>query len=183
MKIDGIAITEHETMWNAGEVMELLEKAGALDFRLLVGQELRGFREDGTPHADILTFGFYGEVEGQHPVEELIEMVHQAGGVALAAHPFREELGLGEDVYRLQLDGIEVLTPHHLMMDIMKAERAQKELNIAGVGGSDAHRRRDVGRCLTYFENRVKNEMDLVNEIKARRCKPVHYQEAMKLRP
>lgn len=183
IQIDGIVITEHYALWTGGEIADLVEKTKAWNFRVLVGQELRGYREDGSIHGDILAFGFYQKVEGLHPTQELIEMIQEAGGVALAAHPYRHELGLGDDVYQLSLDGIEVFTPHHLIIDTMKAERAWKELKIAGIGGSDAHRRGDVGRCLTYFENSIKNEMDLVNEIKARRCKPVSYQEVMKLRP
>ena len=82
MNIDDIVITEHDTFWEPDEVADLLEQTGAWDFNLLVGQELRGYREDETPHADILAFGFYEKVKDPHPVEELVEMVHEANGVA-----------------------------------------------------------------------------------------------------
>lgn len=182
LKLDGIAITEHDARWEEGEIAELLEQAKARNLRILTGQELSCYREGGVSQGHLLAFGVNRKIESTLPIEEVIDMVHEEGGVVLAAHPYREEFGLGDDVYRLDLDGIEVLSPHHLTIDTMKAERAWKELSIAGIGGSDAHRRGDIGKFLTYFEDGIKDEADLVNAIKARRCRPVNYQEAMKLR-
>jgi predicted metal-dependent phosphoesterase TrpH len=181
-KIDGIVITEHDVMWEEDEVAELVDKAGNLDIIVLVGQELRGYREDGVPHGDMLAFGFDQKVEGLPPAHELIDMVHQAGGVVIAAHPYRKLLGFGDEVYEMEFDGIEVFNPKHLLLDTMKAERAWKELEIAGTGASDAHGKRLLGKFLTHFESKILCEEDLVNEIKARRCKPIKYDDAMQLR-
>ncbi len=182
MALDGIVITEHDTPWGENEIEELAEIAKDRNLKVLVGQELRGYREDGSIHGDLLTFGFHDKIEYRPSPREIIDTVHQEGGVALAAHPFRSEFGLEDDVYKLELDGIEVLSPHHLILDTMKAERVCEELKIAGIGGSDAHSKREVGKFLTYFENEIKSEKDLVAEIKAKRCKPVSYREAVKLR-
>jgi hypothetical protein len=182
MKIDGIVLTEHDIPWDASEISELFEKTKAWNLKILIGQELRGYLEDEITQADILAFGFYRKMEGEHSVKEIVEKIHEEGGVALAAHPYREKLGLGDEVYRLEIDGIEVLTPNHMIIDTMKAERAWKELKIAGIGGSDAHRKREVGRYLTHFEDSIRNEADLVTALKTRRCRPITYQEAVKLR-
>lgn len=182
MNLDGIVFTEHNVLWEEGEVAELLEKTGQENLKVLVGRELRGCREDGAIHGDILVFGFNQEIEELYPTGELIGLIHDEGGVALAAHPFRSDLGFGDDVYNLDLDGIEVLTPRHYMLDTRKAEKARKSMAIAGVGGSDAHRKGVVGKYLTYFENAIENEEDLINEIKAGRCKPVSYRDAMNSR-
>jgi len=42
-------------------------------------------------------------------------------------------------------------------------------LGLPGTGGSDAHQVYEIGMCLTLFENEVKNEEDLIREIRAGR--------------
>ena len=42
-------------------------------------------------------------------------------------------------------------------------------MNLKGTGGTDSHAISDVGKCATYFEREIKDERELIDEIKAGR--------------
>jgi hypothetical protein len=46
-----------------------------------------------------------------------------------------------------------------------------EKLGLPGTGGSDAHQVHEIGACLTLFENEVRNEEDLIREIRAGRIR------------
>ena len=48
-----------------------------------------------------------------------------------------------------------------------------KELGIPGTGGSDAHRDERIGFCATQFTTSIKNEVDLIREIRLGNISPV----------
>jgi len=100
--------------------------------------------------------------------------------VAIAAHPFRPELGLGDLIYDLPLDGIEVFNINHQAADNLAAREACRKLKVAELGGSDAHAPSYVGHFLTYFEREIGTEEELVREIRARRCRAITYADIYK---
>jgi predicted metal-dependent phosphoesterase TrpH len=76
--------------------------------------------------------------------QEAISTVHQAGGVAVLAHPILE------DAYRyierlvpLGLDGIELYHPLHRQGDIDRLKRIAKQHRLLVSGGSDYHGRQE----------------------------------------
>jgi len=79
---------------------------------------------------------------------QTIQLIHEAGGVAIAAHVFRED-GLGETVYTVKdiLDGVEEFNPSAGFMEPYLAER----LGVAEVAGSDAHTKMSIGLAFTAF--------------------------------
>ena len=175
--IDGLAIVEHHVLWSQQEVDELKEETGAGPLVILRGQEITTYTEDDLFHGDILTFGFEGEYSEHPSTEEIIRLVREVGGIAIAAHPFRWGYGHGEDVYRYDFDGIEVYNPNYHLLDVKKAEQAVEALGVAGTGGSDAHHVKGVGIYLTEFSEWVDNEEVLIAEVRARRCRPVRYED------
>jgi len=175
--IDGLAIVEHHVVWSKEEVLRLKEQTEAGSLVILRGQEITAYTEDGLFHGDILTFGFEGSYP-QHPsTEEIIRLVHEAGGIAIAAHPFRWGYGHGEDVYRYGFDAIEVYNPNYHLLDVKKAEQAVEAMGVAGIGGSDAHDAKQVAVYLTEFSQWVDSEDALIAEVRARRCRPVRYED------
>lgn len=179
-RLDGIVITEHNCLWDESEVTELKRKTGAGDLVILRGQELRAY-DDGCLEGDLLVFGLDEVIKEELPSSELVQRVHEAGGIILAAHPFRSFLGLGDTVYQLDLDGIEVRNSNHSHEENIAAETARDKLNLPGIGGSDAHCAADVGNYLTYFENWIEDETQLVEEIKKRRCRAISFSDMYKM--
>jgi predicted metal-dependent phosphoesterase TrpH len=124
-----------------------------------------------------------------HRAEFLKQQVSQAGGVMLAAHPYRRNFHAdegpwvapyGEQVAKagrntglLLADGVETLNgrgssaQNGFSRDVCEGQRKP------AVGASDSHIAADIGTCATEFEGTIAGLDDLVAEIKAGRFRPV----------
>jgi len=82
-------------------------------------------------------------------VEDAIEIAHEAGGLAVWAHPAeggrRERL---EPLVNAGLDGVEVRHPSHSAEDIKRLEALAEFFGLVVSGGSDWHGASDVPRKL-----------------------------------
>ena len=174
--LNGIAITEHDVIWDSKEVGELKRKTKVNDLIILRGQEVRSYYENDTFHADFLVFGCDRTFPPSLSSLELIQLVRrQQNCVIIAAHPYRMGFGCGDEVYSFDLDGIEVMHPSYLSLDVRKAEAACRKMRLASIGSSDAHRAESLGSFVTVFEKPIFSEMELVEEIRARRCWAAKY--------
>lgn len=74
--------------------------------------------------------------------DEAINLIHEAGGVAVLAHP---AVGQAEEhiemLAGLGLDGVEVFHPEHTMSDREKFKKIAQDLGLSISGGSDYHGR------------------------------------------
>lgn len=72
-------------------------------------------------------------------VEEIVDVIHQAGGQAVLAHPkLVEDDSLVESICT-KVDGIEVFYPNHQPQDIQRYFNFAEKFNLLIVGGSDFH--------------------------------------------
>jgi hypothetical protein len=79
-------------------------------------------------------------------VDDAVERIHAAGGVAVAAHVYREDgLGAKLDDYVPILDAVECASPRSSERGV--AERAR----VGVTAGSDAHSRIAIGASFTLF--------------------------------
>jgi predicted metal-dependent phosphoesterase TrpH len=170
--LDGICLTEHQNRWSPEEVSELAHGNG---IRVFQGNEIT------TSQGDILVFGYDRDLKGVVPVQDLRKEVETAGGLMIAAHPFRGFLLFG--ITQLQLDveqgckravfqhvdGLEIHNCKVTDPENDMARRVAERLGLLGVAGSDAHRLDEVGRCVTVFEREIRTERELVEELRARR--------------
>lgn len=177
--LNGIVLMEHDLIWTPEDIMRLKEQTGAKNLVVLRGQEISCNTKDGYRHGHLMTFGYYRTDHQQLSTGEVIAEVHKDGGIAIAAHPFRGGFGLGEDIYKLDIDGIEVFHPQHDEGRVLKAWQACHALNLPGLAGSDAHELAEIGSFVTYFPDTVYTEEELIREIKAKRCKPGPLKEFM----
>lgn len=176
--LDGLALTEHGRCWTTGEVSELMEACGRPDLVVLRGQEVTTSTSRGFFHGDLLVFGLEEPVRGRPETFGFLKEVRSAGAVAIAAHPFRAGYGYEDDVFALPVDGLEVLNSNYFEEDAERAAAAQRSMGVASIGGSDAHSVSWVGRCLTLFDEPVSSEVELIAQVRARRCRAVSYREA-----
>jgi hypothetical protein len=94
------------------------------------------------------------------------------GAICVPAHPFRGWDSFGEEVFKMGgLDAIE--THNGLNMGEMnqKAIEAAKLRNLPSIGGSDCHKKEQVGGAFTEFKNPVQTIEELIEEIKKGNCK------------
>lgn len=174
--IDGFAITEHNQLWREEEVEELRRDTGEKEMIILRGQEIRSFDENNIA-GDILIFGYPESIETPISSKDLLKKIHAFDAVAIAAHPYRECLGLGDRIFDLDLDGIEIYNSNHTAQATRRAMAARDSLSCAGIGASDAHDLVHIGHYLTFFQRPITTEKELVREIKDRRCKPVSFSQ------
>ena len=172
LKLDGICLTEHQVLWDSGDVAELAREGGIKIFR---GNEFT------TNQGDILVFGLYKDIKELLMIQELREEVKSTGGFMIAAHSFRgfKTFGIGQLQMTVEhackrkvlefVDAIEVGNGKLSMDENDMARKVSEKLDLPGIGGSDAHRVDEVGKRLTVFEKEIRNERELVRELHAGR--------------
>lgn len=165
----GICITDHDSMGLSEMVYEYRKRAK--DFLVLIGSEIL------TYEGDILIYGLNSAPKHRMHVSDLLDLVDNEGGVAIAAHPYRENArGLGDRVKKLEkLDGIEGLNGNTSYTNNHKAIEIARIRNEPFFGGSDAHVLENVGKYATKFFGKIRNEQDLITAIKKRNYLPVCY--------
>ena len=173
--LDCICFTEHNKAWDKEQIEELRAR---LHFPIIGGVEV------DTVEGHVLVFGLHRDFEGIIRVGELRELVSEAKGVMIAAHPFKgfrafglSDLNLSVEqasdkpVFR-HVDAIEGFNGRSLDRENRLAREVAVRLGLEIVGGSDAHAVEEIGRCVTIFDNDIRKESDLIIELKAGRFRP-----------
>jgi predicted metal-dependent phosphoesterase TrpH len=183
--LDGICLTDHNYVWDRGEVEKLRENH---DFLILIGNEIT------TDQGDVLVFGFEKDVQGIIELKELRKEVLAAGGFMILAHPFRGFLtfGIGQLGLTVEkamkrplfqsVDAVEVLNSKVTEKENSFAREVAESLNLHITGGSDAHSLSEVGIYATRFSSRIDNEKDLIRALKNGNYAPVALREGIKTR-
>jgi predicted metal-dependent phosphoesterase TrpH len=174
--LDALCVTEHEEIEGAEVARRLGAEAGFPVFR---GVEVY------TELGDMLVFGLYrATFPLTTPFDELLAEVRDAGGAIIPAHPCRGSRGfheiLGEERADLLLANVDAIETRNGGTSPESNEASQayaEKYGLPGVGGSDAHFLMQLGRCLTVFERDVRSEAELVEEIKAGRCRAAYASE------
>ncbi len=177
--LDGICLTEHDVFWSSDEVTQLSRRH---DFLVIPGSEIN------TDAGHILVFGLQEYVFGLHKPAFLRQQVNKAGGVMVAAHPYRRRYladpGHNPDARAEMLERA-IADDFFLMCDAIEGcnGRGKEDENefsrdlgnafaLNFTGGSDAHRVEQLGTVATRFERRIQGLAELIEEIKAGRCHP-----------
>jgi len=177
--LDGICLTEHDEFWAMDDVKALSKRH---EFLVLPGSEIN------TDAGHILVFGLKEYVFGLHKPGFLRQKVNAAGGVMIAAHPYRRrylsdpgknpdaraemlERALADDFF-LMCDAIEGFNGRGREDENEFSQDVGNAFELRSTGGSDAHRIQQLGTVATRFENRIACLEDLVKEIKQGRFKP-----------
>lgn len=176
LELDGICLTEHQVLWESGDVENLSQEKAVKIFR---GNEFT------TNQGDILVFGFYEDIKELLTIQELRERVQTAGGYMIAAHPFRgfKTFGIGQLQMTVEqactrkmfefVDAVEIGNGKLSDEENTMAREVAASLGLPGTGGSDAHRVDEIGTWVTVFENDIRNEQELVAELHAGRFSAV----------
>lgn len=174
LRLSGIVITEHNRVWSEKEIKELKRATECEDLLILRGKEVT------SSLGHLLIFGYYDELQENFSIKEILDKVHEKGGIVIMAHPFRYGNSVGGIPEKLKnrfacVDAIEVFSGNQNRDENEYGRKVWENFGLVGVGGSDAHSVEMVGKCLTWFQNVIKNEEDLISEIKTGKCKPIIY--------
>jgi predicted metal-dependent phosphoesterase TrpH len=177
--LDGVCLTEHDYFWNPDDLRALGRRH---DYLVLPAAEIN--TEDG----HILVYGIDRYVWGMHRSRELAHHVEEAGGVMIAAHPFRRQMPWlirDERHYHEALVRASRNPAYQFCVALEKingrAKQPQNEFaarlcdltGMPGSAGTDAHNAAHVGRCATRFERDIHDIHELIEELKAGRFQAV----------
>jgi len=167
--LHGFCITEHHHRWDEEEIEEARQRAGHEELVIIPGQEVTcvGSHEEGG--GDFLVFGCREQFAPQTSVRGLIQTVHAAGGIVIAAHPLRPGMGIGERAYELpELDGFEVFSPNHSPEACERSRQIAADLHLIPTAGSDAHAAHQLGRRTMAFTQPLRTEAEFIRALRAR---------------
>lgn len=168
MGMGGICLTDHESMGHAPMAEELGRRFGLLVF---VGAEIL------TREGDLLVFGLDGLPAMRPPAASLMEEVEGLGGVAVSAHPFRNNgRGMGERMAHFPLlHGVEAFNGNTDPASNAKALSVAADLGLPALGGSDAHSLDRLGAFATLFPDDVKDMKDVLRAVRQGEVQPVSF--------
>ncbi len=177
--LDGICLTEHDFFWDIDKASDL---ANRHEFLVISGNEVN------TEYGHILVFGLERFVYGMHRLHDLSRMVREASGAMVFAHPYRRQLPFelrnegdwSEPLTRAlaneahdHVDAIESYNGRGSARENEFAREICRRASRPATAGSDAHQRSDVGVCATEFDRKIDGLADLIQELRAGRCRPV----------
>jgi hypothetical protein len=162
--LDGICITDHDTMSIRHVLTEGLQENGVV---VIFGMEYT------TSRGDFLVFGPFEALEPGLSADRLLRIVDQSSGIAIAAHPFRKDRPVDG---RIIQDGccrvIESLNGRNTATENAAVQGWCDDYDLTECGGSDAHTIEEVGNFATRFFVPVRTRSDLVAALKNRLCRP-----------
>ncbi len=149
--LQGIAFTEHYS-YQASEPAERLRAKYGGSIVILRGVEFSS--EEG--HCLIFGVDTDNLAIKHEPIEEVVRIVNEAGGVVIPSHPYRPGTSLGDHVLHVRgICAVEGYNGANLHAYNVKAVEASRILKLPYTGGSDAHAPKEVGSCFTEFTERV----------------------------
>ncbi len=148
-----IAITDHNEIGGALETDKEAMLSGT-DIEVIIGEEIK------TNRGDIIGLFLTEKIRKGLSPEETIDLIKEQGGIVVIPHPFdRKGRGaLGEYTVKIahKVDFIEVENGRTPSYNNEKARVFSEKHGIPGVGGSDAHWFREVGKVKTKVR-RIEN--------------------------
>lgn len=164
--LDGIAITDHNTVEAAREIPRL-----GSGFTVILGEEV------DTQQGHLIALGIDERIPRDLPFSEALKMIRERGGLAIVPHPLDSlRGGVGFEIIRSFIpDGIEVANSHSLFFNSAKsrASRLAQDLNVACVGGSDAHLPETIGDSYTVVSCRKRSQGSILMSIREGRTQAV----------
>jgi predicted metal-dependent phosphoesterase TrpH len=137
--LDGVAITDHNTIQGA---LRLKTR----DILIVPGIEI------STLNGHLLGLNLATSIPAKLSVEETIRRIHEAGGIAVAAHPsmFKSPPKRQINSY----DAIEVLNASSIPFQLYKylRKKSAAHLGLPQTAGSDSHYPPEIGAAYTLVE-------------------------------
>lgn len=157
-QLDVIAITDHDRVEASLWAYEHQER---YPFEVVPGLEVT------SSEGHVLAWWVTEKIPAGMPLEDTVQAVHAAGGVAVLAHPFHFHVGETKTgmrryvrdvdlIRRAEFDAVEVVNAGTILPGInLYARLACRDLGLATVGNSDAHTLNAIHSAGTRFPGRT----------------------------
>ena len=177
-------VTDHDYVWSDHD---------AVYFSQCIGVTFVCGIEVTTNLGHVIAYGLDRFVPEMADATFLRKEVSAAGGIMIAAHPFRGTLtgittsegrprytsideAASAAIFSL-VDEVEVLNGGTDPLENFLALSVARQLGFHGVGGSDAHTDERVGKYVTLFDTVIATVPDLIREVKAGRLRAAAWDE------
>lgn len=141
--IEILAITDHDSFEGHRRAKEIIRNQG-LNILLVPAIEIHA--QEG----EVLAYGVEKPVPSGLPAAEVLRLIHEQSGLAVAAHPYNL-FAIGNEARGLPFDAIDGYNSASTKVANRRAVELAKELGLPATCGSDAHMPADVGKGLTLF--------------------------------
>ena len=159
--LNGVAITDHDRVDGALKIIK------ETDFLVIPGIEISSL------HGHIIGLNIQEAVPPKLDVDETLDRIHEAGGIAVACHPvifFKESL---KEHISPRFDAIEVINSSAFPFNysVKRSEKLASRLGLPRIAGSDAHYGPEIGCAYTLVD--AESEVDeIIKEISKGLCSP-----------
>lgn len=128
--------------------------------------------EVSSKEGHILAFGIDKEIPRGLSIQETIDAIHEAGGYAFAAHPYRWWSGLGEkNTLKYNFDGVEARNARSVKGANILSEKLASKIGKPISAGSDAHSPPRIGSGYAEFPDGLKTWQEVVRYMMENRVK------------
>jgi predicted metal-dependent phosphoesterase TrpH len=157
--LTAVAVTDHNQVEGARKI------AKETDFLIIPGTEV------SSAHGHIVGLNVQEAIPKGLTAEETVDRIHQAGGIAVACHPFALFKGsIGKHVTS-QFDAVEVInaSAFPFRRSVKKARELADRFKLPRVAGTDAHYGPVIGRAYTLIDAEP-NAEDIVKAVGKGQC-------------
>ncbi len=159
LDIGCIAVTDH----NEFKAFDLLKNNGKV---IIIPAE-----EVSSKEGHIVALGIDRCIPKGKSIQETIDLIHEAGGYAIAAHPYRWWSGLGEkNTLNYPFDGIEARNARSIPSANRKSEALAKRIGKPITAGSDAHSPGRIGSGYVELPDSITTWQEAVQAIMNNEC-------------
>ncbi len=151
MGFKGMAIVDHHTIKGAMKAKNEIK-----NFLIIPGEEIN------TEKGHILAFGIEEEIKSRIS-REVVEEIHDKGGIAILAHPFRFSKP------QIKTDAVEAMNGRNFPIQNRKSMKYVEEKGLPFTAGSDGHNLWEMGKTYTIVDGESVDEV--IDEIMKRRVK------------
>ncbi len=134
--LNGIAITDHNTIKGGVEAKKINHDPS---FLIIIGSEIN------TEIGDIIGLFLNEEIKSRDSIQ-VVEEIHQQGGIAILPHPYNKGCRLNDEIIS-KIDAIEGFNARSSKENNEKAMKLAERLKKTIVAGSDAHFCSEIGTC------------------------------------
>jgi predicted metal-dependent phosphoesterase TrpH len=129
--------------------------------------------EVSSKEGHILAYGIDRDIPRGLSVKDTIDAIHEAGGVAFAAHPYRWWSGLGEDnTVSHDFDGIEAKNGRSTPSGNKRSEALAARVGKPVSAGSDAHTPEHIGDGVVELPDDVSTWQEALKALMDGQSKP-----------
>ncbi len=160
--LNAVAVTDHNQLHGAFKI------AQETDFLIIPGIEVSS--ADG----HIVALNVHELIPRGLSAPITVDLIHKAGGVAIACHPYAYFKGSLKENVCSSFDAVEVINSRAFpfKLSVKKAEETARKLGLVRVAGTDSHYGPQIGYAYTVIEAAEPNAEAIAKAIVEGNCQP-----------